>query len=66
MGSTTFKAFISEENDTKIIEFGWVILILFPFLERVIFKFRLIFATNEQKIVSGKAFHMVFWWSPLI
>ena len=27
------KASSAEENDTKIIKFGWVILILFPFLE---------------------------------
>ena len=32
----------------------------------VIFKFHLIFLIDERRIVSGKAFHMVFWWSPLI
>ena len=32
----------------------------------VIFKFRLIFAISERRIVSGKAFHKVFWGSPLI
>ena len=59
------KAFSAEENDTQIIKFGWVILILCPFLE-IIFKFRLIFATDERRIVSGKAFYMVFCGSPLI
>ena len=32
----------------------------------VIFKFRLIFATDEQRIVSGKVFHTALWRSPLI
>ena len=49
------KASSAEENDTKIIEFDWVI-----------FKFRSIFATDERRIVSGKAFHMVICGSPLI
>ena len=31
-----------------------------------IFKFRLIFATDERRIMSGKAFHVVFCGSPLI
>ena len=34
--------------------------------KNVIFKFRLIFATNERRIVSGQGFHKVFWGSPLI
>ena len=32
----------------------------------VIFKFHLIFATDERRIVKGKAFHTVFCGSPLI
>ena len=32
----------------------------------VIFKFRLIFAIDERRIVSGQDFHKVVWWSPLI
>ena len=31
------KTFSAEENDTRIIEFGWVILILCPFLETLSF-----------------------------
>ena len=61
------KASSPEENDTKIIKFGWVILILCLFFyNTVIFKFWLIFATDEQRIVKGKAFHTVFCGSPLI
>ena len=42
------KAFSAEENETNIIEIGWVILILWRFFgNTVIFKFRLIFATDE-------------------
>ena len=32
----------------------------------VIFKFSLIFATDERRIVSGQGFHKVFWESALI
>ena len=62
------KASSAEENDTKIITFGWVILNLYAqFLKYSHFKIRLIFATDERRIVSGKAFHIkVFWGSPLI
>ena len=57
----------TEENDTKIIEFGWVILILCPFLETQSFSnFAWFFATDEGRIVSGMAFHMMFWGSPWI
>ena len=49
----------AEENDTctKIIKFDWVILILWPFVKRqsCIFKFRLIFATDERRIMLGMA-----------
>ena len=31
----------------------------------VIFKFRLIFATDERSIVSGKAFHYGVFWKPI-
>ena len=53
------KASSAEENDTKIIEFDWVILILCPFVEiqSCHFEFCLIFATDEHRIVLGKAFH---------
>ena len=37
----------AEENDTKIIKFDCVILILWPFFKTVIFKFRLNFVTDE-------------------
>ena len=41
----------AEETDTMIIKFGWVVLILCPFLEKkVIFKFRSIFATGERAL----------------
>ena len=61
------KAYTAEEYDTKIVKFGWVILILCPVSwNTVIFKFRFIFATDERRIVSGKVFHMVFCGSPLI
>ena len=46
----------AEENDTKIIKFGWVIFKDMPTSwTTVIFKFRLVFATDERRIVSGKA-----------
>ena len=50
------KASSAEESDTKIIEFGWEILILWPFLETVIFKFCLIFATNEHRLCREWSF----------
>ena len=59
------KASFAEENDTKIIEFGWIILILCPFFNTVIFTFRLIFATDDRRIVSGMAFHMAFLGKPI-
>ena len=50
----------AEEIDTKIIKFGWVVLIILPiswYTCTVIFKFRSIFATDERRIMSGIAFH---------
>ena len=49
----------AEENDTKIIKFEWVILIQWPFVIKntVIFKFCLIFVTDERRIMLGMAFH---------
>ena len=47
------KASSAEENDTKIIKFGWVILILCPFLQIQSFSnFAWFFATDERRIVS--------------
>ena len=60
------KASSAEENNTKIIEFGWVILILCLISwNTVIFKFCLIFATDEWRFVSGMAFHKVFGGKPI-
>ena len=48
----------AEENDTKIIKFGWVVLILYQFLEiRSFSNFARTFATDERRIMSGIAFH---------
>ena len=53
------KAFSAEENDTNFesMPTSW---------NTVIFKLCLIFATDERRIVLGKAFHEVFSGSPLI
>ena len=46
----------AEENDTKIIKFGWLDYIPIS-LNTVIFEFCSTFATNEHIIMSGMAFH---------
>ena len=48
------KPLFSEKNDTKIIEIGWVVLILLSFLKTyiVIFKFLLILVTFQSGIMA--------------
>ena len=43
----------AEENDTKIIEFGWVILILCPFLDTQSFQISLDFSHRWAKFVGN-------------
>ena len=48
----------AEENDTMIIEFGWVVLILCPFLEiRSFSNFARFLRPMSRRIMSGIAFH---------
>ena len=61
------KASSAEENDTKIINFGWVILNLCPLLEIQSFSnFAWFLRPMSKELCRGKAFHLVFWGSPLI
>ena len=57
----------AEENDTKIIKFGWVTLNLCPLLEIQSFSnFAWFLRPMSKALCLGKAFHKVFWGSPLI
>ena len=61
------KASSAEENYTKIIKFGWVILILFPFLEIQSFSnFAWFLRPMREEYCVGKSIPHVFWGSPLI
>ena len=46
------KTLSSEKNDTKIIEIGWVVLILWSFLKTVIFNFCFILVTFQSGIMA--------------
>ena len=61
------KASSAEENDTKIIKFGSVLLNLCPFLEIQSFSnFAWFLRPMSKELCRGKPFHMVFSGSPLI
>ena len=48
----------AEENDTKIIKFDWVILILWPFVKTQSFSnFAWFLQTDERRIMLRMAFH---------
>ena len=61
------KASSAEENDTKIIEFGWVILILCPFLETLSFSnFAWFLRRMSVELYRDRPSIWCFWGSPLI
>ena len=61
------KASSAEENDAKIIEFGWVILILCPFLETVSFSnFAWFLRPMSVELYRERPSMWVFWGSPLL
>ena len=57
----------AEENDTKIIKFGWVVLILCPLLEmRSFINFAWYLRPMSEGLCWEWPFIVVFWGSPLI
>ena len=55
-----------EQNDTKIIKCGWVILILCPFLEiQSFFKYSLDFGDRQAKNCEGKSLPYSVLWKPI-
>ena len=67
LSTSSNQATPAEENDTKIIKFDWVILILWPFVKtQSISKFARFLRPMSKGLCWEWPFIVVFWGSPLI